>query len=44
MIKYKYLTEEKIANLRKAEHNKILIELEVSVKDYHSDLKNKSYW
>lgn len=41
--KYQYFTEAKMDNLRKAGYNKPFMELEDSVKDYCSYLKNKSY-
>jgi ADP-L-glycero-D-manno-heptose 6-epimerase len=42
-LKYQYFTEAKIDNLRNAGYTKPFMELEDSVKDYCSYLKNKSY-
>ncbi|MDR0724203.1 MAG: ADP-glyceromanno-heptose 6-epimerase [Endomicrobium sp.] len=42
-LKYQYFTEAKIDNLRKGGYTKPIMELEDSVKDYCSYLKNKSY-
>jgi ADP-L-glycero-D-manno-heptose 6-epimerase len=41
--KYQYFTEAKMDNLKKAGYDKPFMELEDSVKDYCSYLKNKSY-
>lgn len=42
-LKYQYFTEAKINNLRNVGYTKPFMELEDSVKDYCSYLKNKSY-
>ncbi|MDR3256962.1 MAG: ADP-glyceromanno-heptose 6-epimerase [Endomicrobium sp.] len=42
-LKYQYFTQAKMDSLKKAGYNKSFMELEDSVKDYYSYLKNKSY-